>query len=303
VRRYWTLLILLGATWGASYLFIKLAVEEIAPAPAMTFRVGVAALLLLAYVGRLYGVRETLARMRAAWKPCAVLGVTNAALPFWLVGWGETHVDSSVAAIAQASVPIFNLLIGLRVLPHERVSVARAAGLAAGIAGVALVTGLHPGGGAYAVAGTLAVVLASVSYASAGIYGQLRVRGAEGPILAAGSMLAATAYLLPFGVAQFPAGAPGWRAWTGLVALAVLGTAVAQIFLFRILAGWGSARLSLVTYLIPAFAVVYGALLLDESISAASLAGLALILAGVALASGVLRRRATSPDAPAALEG
>ncbi|HZO48973.1 MAG TPA: DMT family transporter [Gaiellaceae bacterium] len=300
MRRYWSLLLLLAAVWGASYLLIKLAVEEISPAATMAFRVAVAALLLVPYAARLYGVRGLVVRLREAWRPCAVLGLNNAALPFWLVAWGETHVDSSIAAIAQSSVPIFNLLIALRVLPHERVAPSRALGLAAGLAGVALVTGLHPQGGLHAVVGTLAVVLASVSYASAGVYGQLRVRGTPGPILATGSMLAAALYLLPFGLAQLPAQAPGWRAWTGLLALTVLGTALAQIVLFRILAGWGSARLSLVTYLMPGFAVVYGAFVLDEPVSASALAGLGLILLGVAFASGGVPRPRRERTAAAA---
>ena len=299
MRRYWSLLLLLAAVWGASYLLIKLAVEEISPAATMAFRVAVAALLLVPYAARLYGVRGLVVRLREAWRPCAVLGLNNAALPFWLVAWGETHVDSSIAAIAQSSVPIFNLLIALRVLPHERVAPSRALGLAAGLAGVALVTGLHPQG-LHAVVGTLAVVLASVSYASAGVYGQLRVRGTPGPILATGSMLAAALYLLPFGLAQLPAQAPGWRAWTGLLALTVLGTALAQIVLFRILAGWGSARLSLVTYLMPGFAVVYGAFVLDEPVSASALAGLGLILLGVAFASGGVPRPRRERTAAAA---
>src|SRR5262245_40116655 len=166
MRGYWTMLLTLAAVWGASYLFIKLAVEDVKPAPAMAFRVVVAGGVLLAYVLWKRG-RRSIGELRAAWKPCLVLGATNAAIPFWLVGWGETRIDSSVAAIAQASVPIFNLLIALRLLPHERISGTRLAGIGVGLVGVALVTGIHPQGGSAAVIGTLAVVLSSVSYAFA----------------------------------------------------------------------------------------------------------------------------------------
>jgi len=191
-------------------------------------------------------------------------------------------------------------MIALRVLPHERLSGTRALGLAVGILGVAVVTGIHPGGGWWAVAGAFAVVASSLSYASAGVYGQLAVSDTAGPVLAAGSMLVGGLILLPFAVLQLPNSTPGWEAVSSLLALTLLGTALAQLVLFRILALHGSARLSLVTYLMPGFAIVYGAAILDEEISVTMLGGLALILAGVALASGALRlrRRATAPARP-----
>ena len=96
--------------------------------------------------------------LRAAWRHFLVLGALNAAIPFWLIAWGEQHIDSGLAAVVQASVPIFNALILLRVIPHERLNATRALGLAIGIVGVAVVTGIHPDGGWWAVAGALAVV-------------------------------------------------------------------------------------------------------------------------------------------------
>jgi drug/metabolite transporter (DMT)-like permease len=160
-----------------------------------------------------------------------------------------------------------------------------------------VVTGVHPGGGSAAVVGALAVVLSSISYASGGVYGQLAVSDTRGPVLATGSMLCAGLILLPFALFQLPERLPGWEAAGSLLALTLGGTALAQLILFRMLALHGSARLVLVTYLMPAFALVYGALLLDEAITASTLAGLALILGGVALASGAVglqRRRAVA---------
>ena len=300
MNRYAPMLLLLAAVWGASYLFIKVAVEEIEPAPMMAVRTLLAAAVLVGYLLWRLGWANTRADLRAAWRHCAVLGVLNAALPFWLIAWGEQHIDSGLAAVVQASVPIFNAMIALRVLPHERLSGTRALGLAVGILGVAVVTGIHPGGGWWAVAGALAVVASSLSYASAGVYGQLAVSDTAGPVLAAGSMLVGGLILLPFAVLQLPNSTPGWEAVSSLLALTLLGTALAQLVLFRILALHGSARLSLVTYLMPGFAIVYGAAILDEEISVTMLGGLALILAGVALASGALRlrRRATAPARP-----
>jgi drug/metabolite transporter (DMT)-like permease len=286
VRSYWPLILLLASMWGASYLFIKVAVEDIPPAAMTDMRLGIAAVLLTAYLAQRSGTRAAVSALRAAWVPCLVLGIINAALPMTLVAWGETHIDSSIAGIAQASVPIFVALLGLRFLPHDPLRAGQILGLVIGLGGVAAITGLHPNGGALAVAGTFAVVLSSLSYAGGGIYGQLRVHGTPGPVLAAGSMIAGALALLPLALADPPTEAPGGTALAGLLALALVPTFAGQLLLFRILRLHGSRRLSLVTFLMPGFAVVYGAALLDESVSAAALAGLALILLGVILASG-----------------
>jgi drug/metabolite transporter (DMT)-like permease len=289
VRSYPVLLLTLAGIWGASYLFIKVGVDGgLDPAPLMALRTLIAALALLVYLLPTLGASRALRELRLVWREALVLGVLNAALPFWLVAWGETHVDSGVAAIAQATVPICSLLIGLPFLPHERIGGLRVAGVVLGLVGVALLAGGIPGRDLWTVAGTLAVVLASVCYASAGIYGQLRIKGRSGPVLATASMIAAFALLLPFALLDPPTAAPTAGAVVSLLALALLGTALAQLLLFRILALYGARRLSLVTYLMPALALGYGAVLLDEEISAAALGGLALILAGVTLGSGAI---------------
>ena len=254
------MLFLLAAIWGASYLFIKVALEDIEPAPMMFIRALVAgarpARVPRAHDGRPAGRSTSSA---SSWRPALVLGAFNAAVPFWLVAWGEQHIDSSVAGIAQSTVPIFTFLLALHYLPHERVGATRVAGVALGFAGVAALAGLDPQGGWWAMAGTLAVVLASVSYAATGIYGQLRVRTVPGPVLATGSMLACTLYLLPLSLFQLPDHVPDAASIASLAALTLLGTAFAQLVLFRMLRLFGSRRLSLVTYLMPGFAVVYGA--------------------------------------------
>jgi drug/metabolite transporter (DMT)-like permease len=300
VNRYGPMLLLLAAVWGASYLFIKVAVEEIEPAPMMAARTLLAAAVLGGYLLWRLGGERAAAELRTAWRHCLVLGVLNAALPFWLIAWGEKHIDSGLAAVVQASVPIFNALLVLRFLPHERLNASRALGLVIGIVGVAVVTGFHPEGGGIAIVGTLAIVLSSLAYAGAGVYGARAVSGTAGPVLATGSMLVGGLILLPFALFQLPAELPGWKATGSVAALSLLGTALAQLILFRMLAQHGSARLSLVTYLMPGFALVYGALLLDEEIGVTTLLGLALILGGVALASGKLRvrRRAIAPVRP-----
>jgi drug/metabolite transporter (DMT)-like permease len=140
------------------------------------------------------------------------------------------------------------------------------------------------------VAGTLAVVLSSLAYACGNVIGQRSVSGTPGPVLATGAMTAAAVTLLPAAVLQAPTTMPDTDAILSLLALALLGTALAQLVLYRMLNLYGARSSSLVTYLMPGFALVYGALLLDEPITAAALGGLGLILAGVALGSGALRR-------------
>lgn len=287
-RSYWPLLGFLAAVWGASYLFIKVAVEDIEPAAMMFFRLLIAGLLLLPVVA----ARGALGDLARAWKAGLVLGTINGAIPFTLIAWGEQHIDSGVAAIANATVPIFNALIVIRFLPSERLSGMRLAGVLVGLVGVAVLTGGQPeAGGWWAVAGTLAVVVASLSYGAAGVYGQLRVVGTAGPVLATASMFGGAVVLLPFAAWQMPTAVPDVEAIGSLLALTVLGTALAQLVLFRMLRLHGSARLALVTYLMPPIALFYGALLLDEPLTVEALLGLALILGGVAVGSGVMRRR------------
>jgi drug/metabolite transporter (DMT)-like permease len=286
MRAYWPMILLLAAMWGASYLFIKVTVEDIPPAAMTELRVLLAGLLLLAYLAGRMTLSGALAELRAAWRTCLVLGVINGALPMTLVAWGETHIDSSIAGIAQSTVPIFTFILAARFLPHERVGPLRIAGVALGFVGVAVLAGFDADASWWVVAGTLAVVLSSLSYASGGVYGQLRVRAVPGPVLATGSMLSAAVVLAPLALADPPREVPGPTALAGLLGLILIPTFAGQLLLFRVLRIHGSRKLSIVTYLMPAFAVVYGAVLLDEAISGAMLVGFALIMLGAALASG-----------------
>ena len=129
MRSYWPLILLLASIWGASYLFIKVAVEDVEPAPMMAVRTLLAGVVLLGYLVTTLGASRALRELRAAWRPAAVLGASNAALPFWLIAWGEKHIDSSVAGIAQATVPIFTFVLAARFLPAEHVGKARLAGI------------------------------------------------------------------------------------------------------------------------------------------------------------------------------
>ncbi len=286
MRSYLGLILSLAAMWGASYLFIKVAVEDIPPAAMTELRVLLAGILLFVYIAVRMGAGRAVYELRRAWVPCLVLGVINAAVPMGLVAWGETHIDSSVAGIAQSTVPLFTFVLAAKFLPHEPVGLVRIAGVVVGFLGVALLAGFPSEGGWWALAGTLAVVLSSLSYASGGVYGQLQVHDAPGPVLATGNMLAAAIVLLPLALVDPPTQVPGGTAIAGLAGLVLIPTFAGQLVLFRVLRLHGSRKLSIVTYLMPMFAVVYGALLLDEPVTAAMLAGFSLIVVGAALASG-----------------
>jgi drug/metabolite transporter (DMT)-like permease len=301
IRGYVPLLAIVAAIWGASYLFIKVAVDEVEPTAMMFFRLVLASAVLLPILFWRVGAGEAVVELRGTgWRAFAV-GFLNAAFPFVLIAWGEKYVDSGVAAIANASVPIFVVLLALKFNPSERVGGIRLAGILVGLVGVGVLTGLHPEGGWWAVAGTLAIVVASFSYAAANHFVQHTFSQTAPLVVATVSCGAGALILLPFAVVQWPEEMPSWEAVGSIVALGILGTAVALLFFYRLLKRYGAARASLVTYLLPPVALVYGALILDEQVTLNAALGLVLILAGVALGSGAggllrRRRRAAEPE-------
>jgi drug/metabolite transporter (DMT)-like permease len=296
-RAYVPLLLLLAAIWGASFMFIKVADREIEPTTMMAGRLLVASVFLLAFLTARLGWRTATVELRGVWREGLVLGVVNAAIPFTLIAWGEKHVDSGVAAIANASMPIFVALFALKFQRSERVSGARLVGVVVGLAGVAVLAGVHPRGGSWAVAGTLAVVLASVAYAGGSLYGQRLVAGTTALVIATASMIGGALVLLPFGLAQLPDSVPGWKPLASVVALGFFGTSVGQLIYYRLLESDGSSRASLVTYLLPVTALIYGVTLLGEPLTVQELAGLVLILGGVAIGSGAVRVPRREPAA------
>jgi drug/metabolite transporter (DMT)-like permease len=288
-RLYLPLLISLAAIWGASFMFIKVADRELEPTTLMFGRTLLAALLLFAFLASRLGVRGATSQLRRPGVGPYALGVVTAAVPFTLIAWGETHVDSGVAAIGNASMPIFVALLALRFQQSERSTGLRLVGVLVGIAGVVVLAGVNPRGGWWAVAGTLAVVAAAVAYAVGSLWAQRLVEREAALVVTTASLIGAALALLPFGLAQLPSAVPGWKETGSVLALAVLGTALAQIILYRVLRSDGAARVSLVTYLLPMTALIYGVLLLDEPLTWEELAGMVLILGGVALGSGAVR--------------
>jgi drug/metabolite transporter (DMT)-like permease len=291
----------LALLWGASYMFIKVGVREYEPAAMIMFRLVIASVLLLAVFLAQRGFTTAVSDLRAlGWQGFGV-GVANGAIPFTLIAWGEKHIDSGVAAIANATVPIFVAILAIRFNPSERVRGLRLAGVVLGLVGVGVLTGLHPQGGWWGAAGTLAVVVASLSYASANLFTQHTFPRTSPLVITTASTLAASLVLLPFALFQLPDAVPSWKALASVAALGLAGTALALLFFYAMLARYGASRSSLVTYLLPPFALFYGLVFLGERMTLNALLGLLLILAGVALGSGVFqlaRWRTAEPAAP-----
>jgi drug/metabolite transporter (DMT)-like permease len=283
-RGYAFFLVALGAIWGSSYLFIKVGVRDLSPAAFIEIRLLCAAPLLIAFAVQRYGWPA----LRASWREGLILGVTNAALPFTLIAWGEKHVDSGTAAVANSSVPIFVAILAVWFVPSERSTGMRLVGIGLGLVGVAVLAGVHPAGGWLGAAGTGAIIVASVSYAAANLYAGRRM-SVGGPVLAASSMAWAFVVLLPLALATLPSGVPGWKPLGSAVALGVLGTAIAQVLSYRMIRIWGSSRAVLAAYMLPAFALLYGAVFLSEPLTWQKLVGLGLILGGVGLGAGAVR--------------
>ncbi len=275
----------LAAIWGSSFMFITIALRDLAPSTLILLRMSSGAVALAIYV-RLAGHRWSELRPYA-W-PLALLGLINTAVPFFLIAWGQQYIDSGLAAIFNASAPLFTALFALPLDRTQRVTGLRLAGVVLGFAGVVLLVGFELSGTERAAAGGLAVVAASACYGLGGLYLGRRFTGLSPSLVAFGTLLWATVYVLPFGVAQVTM--PGWETIVSVLYLGVAATGIAYLLYFGLIAGAGASKAVLVTYLVPSLALVYGATFLGETITVLALAGLALVLAGVALGTGTVRR-------------
>jgi drug/metabolite transporter (DMT)-like permease len=281
------MLIGLALIWGASFLFIKVAVRELSPATLILGRIGLAAITLGLLVPFVVGTGETLRQLRenAGW--LVVVALVNTAIPFWLLSWGETRIDSGLASILQAAVPIFNAAIAFVAFREVRVTGAPLVGVAVGFVGVALLVGAQPQG---KVLGALAVVGMAFCYGVGGLLTGRHLSTVPPVVVAFASTAVAALVALPPGAIEAPGHVPGWKVLGSVVMLGIPGTALAYLLFFALITGAGAAYAALVTYLIPPIALAYGAIFLGERFGATALGGLGLILAGVALGTGVTRR-------------
>jgi drug/metabolite transporter (DMT)-like permease len=285
----WLRLILLSALWGGSFLFVGLALGHLPALTIVWLRVVLAAGVLAAVLA----LRRQVFPPRSAWGALAVMGLMNNAVPFTLYALAQGQIGAGPTAILNATTPLFTLVVAALATRDERVTGARLAGLLAGLAGVAVLMGGAAGG---TLAAQAACLCAALSYACAGVWGRrFRAMGLT-PLATAFGMLAASAVMLaPVMLAvdrPWMLPAPPASSVLAIAGLAVLSTAWAYILYFRLLATAGAVNLLLVTFLIPVSAIAFGLLLLGESLHPRHLAGLALILTGLAIIDGRLLRRA-----------
>jgi drug/metabolite transporter (DMT)-like permease len=275
-RRSWMLLLCLAAIWGASYMFIKIGVRDLSPSMVAWGRIALAAAVLVPIAAMRGQLRLPNARV---WMVVA-LGAIQVAAPFLLIAEGEEEISSGLAGILVASTPLFTALLAIRLDHEERSHGTRMWGIVAGLVGVGLLLGVDLGGTSAELLGGAAILVASLGYAVGGFIAKHGFAGAPPTGIAAWVMVASTVLLAPAAILTAPSDAPGVGPVAAVVALGVLGTGVAFAIFYDLMARVGPARTFVVTYLAPAFAVAYGALLLDEAISVSTVAGLALIVGG-----------------------
>jgi drug/metabolite transporter (DMT)-like permease len=297
--RHIGLLAALSAIWGGSYLLIKYALEDLSAPMIVWSRVAIAAVVLLGLIrvtmgaGAVRGVGHELSnRPRSA----LLLGTVAVALPFTLITLGELEVPSGLTAVLISPASLFVALFAPWIDPSERIDRRQGIGMAMGLGGVALVVGLESVHSLGELLGALAMIGAAASYGLSSFVVKRRYGHLAAMQTSLVSIAVAAVLTLPLALATLPAAMPGLRALLSVLVLGAVGTALAFVIFYKRINGVGAGRASLVSYLAPGVALFYGALLLDEAITVAAIAGLVLILAGVALAS---RPRRVSPSGSA----
>jgi drug/metabolite transporter (DMT)-like permease len=278
----WLLFFALGFFWGSSYLFIKIGVETVTPFTLIAGRLLVGSLLL---VVALRLSRATLPRDPRMYGHLFVMSLINIVIPFSLITWGETTIDSGLAAILTSTVPLFTIVLAALFLADEPMRVNRVVGLAIGFIGVVAITApsLDPSARGD-LPGELALILAAISYAAGNVYSRRNVRGLKPIIppffqvffafLVTGTL--AVVFENPLAIDYQPSSIVAIL-WLGL-----LGSGLAYLVFFRLLAAWGSTRSSLVAYLLPVVGIVLGAVVLGETVAPEVILGTVLVVAGIA---------------------
>jgi drug/metabolite transporter (DMT)-like permease len=283
----WGLLLFLSLLWGGSFFFVGVAVKALPPFTIVASRVGIAAVLLWS-TARLTGLSPRAVVRHAP--SLALLGLLNNAAPFVLIVWGQTRLASGLAAILNASTPIFTVILAHFVTTTERLTWSRFCGAALGLAGVAAMMGGDYLGAKSTLWAEIAVLGAAVAYACASLYARgFRARGLAPIDIATGQVTAAALMLLPLALfvdRPWTLPAPGLAPLSALLAIGAFSTALAYVVYFRILAGAGATNVVLVTLLAPVTSIFLGALALGERLEPRHFLGLALIAGGLALIDG-----------------
>lgn len=294
-RGEWSLLLTLSLLWGGSFLFVELALRGLPPLSIVIGRVGLAALLLggVLVVRRRGDDPSSKDRLpRRAWAAALVMGLLNNAIPFTLFVLAQGRIDGALAAIVNATTPLWTVVVAHLFTADERITPAKAVGLGFGFAGVAVMAGRAGGGEAVAI---LACLGAALSYGLAAVWGRRFRRMGVSPLATAFGQTAAAALLLaPLWLVMdrpWAMQAPGAGPMLAVAAMAGLSTALAYLIYFRLLASAGATNLSLVTFLIPVSAAAMGVVFLNEVLLPRHLLGFALIAAGLLAMDGRLARR------------
>jgi drug/metabolite transporter (DMT)-like permease len=297
----WAIFAALGLFWGSSYLFIKIGVETLSPFTLIAGRLAVGATLLAVVLA---ASSQRLPRNRRTYGHLAVMAVLNIVIPFSLITWGEQSIDSALASILNASVPLFTIVLAALFLADEPITVNRVVGLLVGFGGVVVLTGPSLSGSGGSLTGELAMIGSSIAYASGNVYARRYVRGLH-PMVTSFfqvffALLATAALALlferPLAVSVQPS------TILSVLWLGVFGSALAYLAFFRLHARWGSTRSSLVAYVLPVVGIALGFLVLHEAIDIRVLAGTALIIGGVALVNSRFAHRRLASRAAARVE-
>jgi drug/metabolite transporter (DMT)-like permease len=282
--KHWLIFLLLGAIWSSSFLWIKIAVQEVGPITLVAYRVVFGLFFGLA-VMVLQGVRWP--RSFRSWFPLLLLGITNVAVPFFLISWGEQSIDSAVAAILDATVPLFTILIAHLALRDDKITLPKILGLLTGFAGVIILMSKDIGDSTGSLLGQAAIIAASMFYAGSGVYARKYTEDTPGILRSAIPLLSSTAVMWPaVFLFESPLEIPQLAiTWIALLWLGILGSGFAFILVYYLIHEIGPTRTSTVAYLFPLGGVILGVAFLGEELSWQLISGAVLIIAGLAVAN------------------
>ena len=274
--RAWALFAAVSVIWGMPYLFIKIAVDEISPSLLAWSRLALAAVVLLPLAWKLGALRG----LRERWRILTLFAAVEMAVPWPLLGFGEVHISSSLAAILVATVPLFVALLATRFDHSERPTVKRLVGMLIGLAGVVALVGIDLGGQGDELLGALAVLAVAFLYAIGPMIVKRRLSDVDplGPVAA--SLGIAALLVTPFALADLPTSMPSADTFASIAVLGLLCSALAFLLFFRLIAEVGPGRATVITYINPVVALALGVIVLNESVTTGVIAGLLLILAG-----------------------
>ena len=289
--------IVLAAIWGSSFMFMRFAVVEFGVFATAAVRVAIAAAFLLP----LMLWRGLGPQFRQHWKPVCLIGILNSGIPFLLFAFSLLSITTGLSAILNATVPLFGALVAWLWL-KDRPTGSRVLGLLIGFAGVAMLAwdkaSFQPAANGIAPAwAVIACLVATICYAFAASATKRYLTGLPPLVTATGSQVGATMALALPAILFWPAEMPGARAWMGVAVVGVLCTGVAYILFFRLIEQAGPARAVAVTFVVPVFAIIYGALFLGEQVTPWMLVCGVVIVCGTALATGLWKLRALRPQA------